>query len=116
MPVRVVQQPIAGDRNGVGGPDLDVIKPLTGDPSFGTNRGHKGTLAARVHQHDIEAGVSLLARIIGKQQRNALGLQRPTGEITKRTMPERAGVRDLQALPGCRSHEVEAATDLERHA
>ena len=78
-PVFVVEQPIARDCEGVGGPDFDVIKPLTSDPGLGTNRGHKGTFAARLHQHDIEAGVSFLVRGIGKKQRNTLSLQCPTG-------------------------------------
>jgi hypothetical protein len=57
---------------------LDMIKTLTGDPSFGTNRGDEGTFPACFHQYDIEAGVSLLVGSIGKKRRNALGLQRLT--------------------------------------
>src|SRR4029450_6532192 len=53
MPVRIVQQPVAGDQKRVRRPDLNVIKTLTGDPSLGTNGRHEGTLAARVHEHDI---------------------------------------------------------------
>jgi len=116
IPVRVVQQPIAGDHNSIRGPDLDVIKTLAGDAGFGTDCRHEGTLAVGVDEHDIEAGVSLLAWIIGKQQCDVRGLQGAAGEITKQTVSERASVRDLQALSSRRSHEVEAATNLERHA
>src|SRR4029453_4573874 len=45
---------------------------------------------------------------------NAFGCQSTPGQITKRTVPERAGVPDFQALSGGRSHQVEAATALER--
>ena len=114
MPIRRVQEPVAGDRERVGRPDLDLIKPLASQPSLGANRRHEGTFAACVHQHDIETSVLLLGCILRKKQRNALGRQRPTGQITKRTVPERAGVPDFQALSGGRSHQVEAATDLER--
>ena len=84
-------QPVAGNVDGVTGPDRDGVPAAWLAQGFRAEAGDERALAAALHQGDVEAGVGSPVR--RPQHGDAFGGQRGTDQIAPRPAAVTAGVQ-----------------------